>query len=205
MSFYNTPTNLPTLTDPLGVDLAIQLLQTELATELSWLEYSFGRAYLGREEQEKGKDYIYPAVYKGLGNYQDASPNDNLKSASFFVVDGDYSYSEYDINLPNKMSVPVSLIVWGDLSKLSQTFDEHFGSVLLQDILRVVRNFQEAEVDGVSDNENDVFSEFSVREENPSLFYYPYFCYRISLKLAIQEDCEANIDTALTNYKISLL
>lgn len=202
MSTYRNPTNLPTLSNPLGVDLEIQLLQAELATNLSWLEYSFGRAYLGREEQETGKDYIYPAVYKGNGNYQDGSPNDNLKSASFFVVDGDYNYADYDINEPNKMSVPVSLIIWGDLKKISPDFDEHFGSVLLQDVLRVIRNFEEVKVDGVADNENDVFSEFSIREENPSLFYYPYFCYRISLNMATQEDCGQDIDTALTAYNL---
>ena len=202
MSTYRDPSNLPTLTNPLGVDLAIQNLQIELSNQLSWLEYSFGRAYLGREEQEKGKDYIYPAVYKGNGNYQDGSPNDNLISASFFVVDGDYNYSDYEINEPNKMEVPISLIIWGDLEKISPNFDEHFGSVLLQDVLRTIRNFQEVKVRGVADNENDVFSEFSVREENPSLFYYPYFCYRIDLDMAIQEDCDTTITSALSAYNI---
>jgi predicted RNA-binding protein len=118
------------------------------------------------------------------------------------VVDGRYDYDEYDINEPNKMEVPVSLIIWGDLKKISSSFDEHFGSVLLQDVLRVVRNNESVKVRGVLDNVGDVFREFTIRDENASLFYYPYFCYRIELVMATQEDCEDDILTALSDYDI---
>ena len=202
MTAYRNPTDLPTVSFPLGVDIQIQTLQAELASELVWLGYSFGRAFIGASDQMKGKDYTYPIVYRGNGDYQDASPNDNLKSASFFIVDGDYSYDDYDINEPNKMSVPVSLIVWGDLKKISPNYDEHFGGVLLQDILRVIRNNEEVKVRSITDNASEVFKEFSSRQDVTELFYYPYFCYRISLEVATQEDCVTDISSALINYEI---
>jgi hypothetical protein len=202
MTTYKAPIDLATVSFPLGVDVQIQALQAELKSELVWLEYSFGRAFVGRSDQAKGKDYTYPMVYRGNKDYQDASPNDNLNSASFFVVDGDYSYDEYDINEPNKMSVPVSLIIWGDLKKISPDYDEHFGGILLQDVLRVIRNNEEVKVNRISDNVQEVFKEFSVRDDVSALFYYPYFCYRISLEVATQEDCELDIRTALKNYNI---
>jgi len=201
MSTYRNPSNLPLLTEPLGIDVQIQNLQQELAEQLTWLEYSFGRAFIGEDEQFKGKDYTYPMVYKGSGNYQDASPNDNLISQSFFVVSGDYQYQDYQINQPNKFTVPVALIVWGNLKRISST-DEHFGQVLLQDVLKVIRNNEEFKVTSINDNESEVYKEFSISKEPTSLFYYPYFCYRINMNLASSEECFEEIDTAKAIYNL---
>ena len=201
MTTYREPTNLPTITYPLAVDKEIQLLQTELKARLSWLEYSFGRAFLGQDEQRAG-DYVYPMVHKGNKEYKDASPNDYLKSQSFFFIDGDYDYDNYEINTANKIEVPVSLIIWGNLSKISST-PEHFGQVLLQDVLRVLREWGSVKVNRITDNEPDVFSPFSVRDEHTHLFYYPYFCYRIEMTMYTSEECGEDIDQALTDYNIT--
>lgn len=194
---YRDPKNLPLLTKPVGIDVQIQQLQSDLSN-ISWLEYSFGRAYIGEMEQ-KGKDYTYPAVYKGTKNYQDASPNDNLKSQSFFVLDGDYAYEDYQINQDNKFSVPISLIVWGRLDKISNK-DEHFGSLLLQDVIQVIKNSGEFVINKITDNDKDVFREFSVSDRSPSLFYYPYFCYRIKMTAYSSDECVTDIKSELTYY-----
>jgi hypothetical protein len=204
MTIYRQPTNLPNVTFPLGLDASIQSLQQDLATNLSWLEYSFGRAYIGSDQQVKGKDYTYPAVYKGSKNYQDASPNDNLISQSFMVVDGDYEFdNDYQINQPNLITVPVSLIIWGNLKKIAPSTDEHFGHLLLQDALSVVRDNGDFKVRRVVDNDTEVFKEFSVSKESTSLFYYPYFCYRIEMEVATTEECREDILSTLQNYLTS--
>jgi hypothetical protein len=201
MTIYRSPNELPKITYPIGVDASIQSLQEDLKDNLVWLEYSFGRAFVGGDQQSKGKDYTYPAVYKGSKNYQDASPNDNLVSQSFFLIDGDYSYEgEYDINEPNLITVPVSLIVWGNLKKIAPSTDEHFGQLLLQDILSVIRNNGDFKVKSITDNSTEVFSEFSVSKEATYLFYYPYFCYRINLDMYVREECRENILSTLQNY-----
>lgn len=198
---YKTPDNLPLLSNPLGIDQGIQDLQIELSENLQWLEYSFGRAYLGKDRQQTGRDYIYPAVYKGDANYYDASPNDNVISQSFFVLDGDYRYDDYMINQQNLFEVPVSLIIWGNLKKISDV-DEHFGQILLQQTLQVINNNEQFTVLSVVDNEPDVFSEFSDRLENSSLYYYPYFCYRIKMLLSSGEECKETIESTLETYNI---
>jgi hypothetical protein len=201
MTIYRSPNELPKISYPIGVDASIQTLQEDLKTNLVWLEYSFGRAFVGEDQQTKGKDYIYPAVYKGSKNYQDASPNDNLVSQSFFLIDGDYSFEDgYDINEPNLITVPISLIVWGNLKKIAPTVDEHFGQLLLQDVLSVVRNNGDFKVRSIVDNSTEVFGEFSVSKQATHLFYYPYFCYRINLDMYVREECREDILSTLQNY-----
>lgn len=198
---YKTPDNLPLLSYPLGIDQGIQDLQIQLSQQLPWLEYSFGRAYIGKDRQQAGRDYTYPAVYKGQSNYYDASPNDNVISQSFFVVDGDYDFANYTINDQNLFEVPVSLIIWGNLKKISE-FDEHFGHVLLQQVLSIINKNEQFTVLSVTDNETDVFREFNDRLENSELFYYPYFCYRIRMRLSSSEECDTDIEASLTNYRV---
>jgi len=201
MSIYRNPINLPLLSYPVGIDVQIQELQEELS-ELTWLQFSFGRAFIGQDEQTKGKDYTYPMVYKGNGNYQDGSPNDNVISQSFFVVNGDYRYDNYEIYQENKFTVPVSLIVWGNLKRISN-IDEHFGQLLLQDVLATIRDNQEFKVTSITDNQTEVFKEFSIRDEPTSLFYYPYFCYRIDMDLASSEECIETINQTKIIYNLS--
>jgi hypothetical protein len=198
---YRNPSHLPLLTSPLGIDRSIQELQKDLYLNCSWLQYSFGRAFIGNDKQSK-RDYQYPAVYKGQKSYQDASPNDNLMSQSFFIVDDEYTYEEYDIFSLNKPIVPVSLIIWGNLEKISPSSNEMFSQVLLQDTLRVIRDSTEWRVNKITDNHKDVFSEFSVRDSETHLFYYPYFCYRVYMETSVQEECDTDIDDAKQLYGI---
>lgn len=198
---YKQPINLPLLTAPLGVDKVIQDLQIELG-DLSWLEYSFGRAFIGRDKQQAGRDYNYPMVYSGDANYYDASPNDNVISQSFFVIDGDYNFNNYLINEQNLFTVPVSLIVWGNLKRISDV-DEHFGQVLLQQLLSIINENNEFLVQSITDNKEDVFREFTVRLDQSSLFYYPYFCYRIKMEAQVSEECITDINSALSQYSLT--
>ena len=200
---YRAPSTLSLLSTPFGVDREIQELQQELASDNSWLEYSFGRAYLGSGSSTSEKAYLYPAVYKGTKNYQDASPNDNLRSQSFFFVDSPATPADGATSLEyQKFNQDVSLIVWGSLNKvneyLSDPFgDEHFGSFLLQKLLNTIRKNDSFKIKRIYDNERDVFSEFSVRTNHPDLFYYPYFCYRIVMEVAFDQDCEEDLNSFL--------
>jgi hypothetical protein len=199
---YNQPTDTVSVSYPLSIDASIQALQQELADNLVWLEYSFGRAFNGKDEQQAGANQFYPAVYKGDSNYQDASPNDNIKSQSFFVIDGSYDYGNYDINEQNLLTVPVSLIVWGNLKRIAPSTDEHFGQLLLQDTLKVIRDNGDFKVTSIIDNDEDVYREYSISKEHTPLFYYPYFCYRIKMSLSTKEDCYEQILQGLIDYNI---
>lgn len=181
------------LTDPVGVDFEIQELQKELAP-IDWLEYSFGRAFLAVRPQTSEPNYLYPAVYVGSSDYYDASPNDELRAYSFFAVEAPSRPESYEVGEYIKFTQQVSLTLWGNLNSVN-TFlnniygDEHFGSNLLQDVLRVIRDNRSFKITSVWDNDRNVFGDYSVRNKNPKLFYHPYFCYKIIMDCTFEQEC----------------
>jgi hypothetical protein len=194
---YNNPSNLPLLSNPVGIDLPIQELQQELATFCPWIEYVFGRAWMGMKQQNSEPNYLYPAVYSGGKDYYDASPNDNIVSQSFFYIDGDHrvNSSEYEVGEYLKLSAPVSLIIWGNMEAINDAYglgynDEKYTHVLLQNVLNTIRKNRAFTINRISDNDRNVFTEFSIRTKNNRMFYYPYFCYRIKMDVAYEEECD---------------
>lgn len=191
------------LTDPVGIDREIQELQILLKGELSWLEYSYGRAFQGVKKQTSEPNYLYPAVYTGSRNYYDASPNDNIISQSFFALDQTpYRPTDYETGQYNKYYARVNLIVWGDLRKVNdalniQREDQHYSHLLLQDVLRVLRMQKSFSVNTILENERGIFDGYGIRSMNPKLFYFPYFCFKISLNGAFEDECDEDIITAL--------
>lgn len=182
------------LTNPLGIDFEVQTLQVELAEQLIWLEHSFGRAFLGTKKQTTEGNYTYPAVYVGDRNYYDASPNDKIISQSFFDYDANFKPVDYQVGEYNKYVGRVNLIVWGNLNKVNlqldeQFGDEHFGHNLLLDTLRVIRSNRSFKVVNFTESERGVFDTYSVRSKNPSLFYHPYFCFKITLDVVFEDEC----------------
>jgi hypothetical protein len=182
------------LSNPVGVDFEIQELQRELNDSINWVDNAFGRAYLAVRPQSSEPNYLYPAVYVGQKDYFDASPDDSMVAFSFFAVDGTAKPDNYEVGEFIKFTQPVSLILWGSLEgvnkKLDNVFgDEHFGSELLQDYLRVIKQNRSFKVTGIWDNDRNVFSDYSARNKNPKLFYYPYFCYKINMECTFEQEC----------------
>jgi hypothetical protein len=201
---YNDPSNLPLLSDPIGIDLPIQELQEQLAENCPWIKYVFGRAWMGMKQQNSEPNYLYPAVYAGHFDYYDASPNDNIVSQSFFMVDGDHrvNTSEYEVGEYLKLTAPVSLIIWGNMDAINETYglgygDEKYTHILLQNVLNTIRKNRAFTINRISDNDRSVFTEFSIRTKNNKMFYYPYFCYRIKMDVAYEEECDVTINDKL--------
>lgn len=194
---YANPSDTPLLTNPVGVDSIIQNLQTQLKGQLDWLQKSFGRAYVGRQERSKGKLYIFPALYVGDKEVYDGSPNDNLTSYSFFEVEGQYRSVQpesYGIGGTNNYEANVSLVVWGNLLKVNSLLttpysDQNFSHNLLQDVLVVIRKNYDFRVEAIEDNLYSVFDPYTCRTEYPTFFYYPYFCFKIKMTGTFTEEC----------------
>lgn len=205
MTTYKDPI-VPLLSDPVGIDLEIQLIQQTLSENLPWLEYVFGRARQGVKKQTSEPNYLYPAVYTGKRNYQDASPNDNLTSQSFFILEPQpfRVTNGYDVGEYNKYTGRVSLVVWGNLSKVNSLIsnpypDEHFGHILLQDTLSALRKTRNFRVTTIMEDERGIFDMFGIRSTNPKLFYHPYFCFKITGDVAFEDECDETIQDRLYN------
>lgn len=203
MTVYRDPI-VPLLSDPVGIDLEIQIIQESLMENLVWLTNIYGRARQGRKSQTGEPNYLYPMVYTGGINYYDASPNDNITSQSFFINEtAPYRVTNgYDTGEHNKYTAEISLIVWGNLDKVNDLIanpypDEHFGHILLQDTLRVLRKTRNFKVQSIMEDERGIFDMFGVRSNNPKLFYHPYFCFKITGKVAFDDECDENIECRL--------
>lgn len=194
---YSNPPDLPLLTNPVGLDAALQPLQAELKDKLVWLQKSFGRAYVGRTQRTQSSLYLYPAIYIGDSEVYDASPNDNLTSYSFFEVEGQYrpdNYESYGGGGTNNYESPVSLVVWGDLLKVNQLLttpytDQNFSHNLLVETLKVIRENYDFKITGIEDNLYTVFEPYTCRQDDPTFYYYPYFCFKIRMEVAWREEC----------------
>lgn len=205
MTTYKDPI-VPLLSDPVGIDLEIQLIQQTLSQNLGWLTNVYGRARQGQKNQTSEPNYLYPMVYTGQRNYHDASPNDNITSQSFFIVESQpYKVTDnYDVGEFNKYTGRVSLIVWGNLNKVNNLIanpfpDEHFGHILLQDTLSALRKTRNFTITNILEDERGIFDMFGVRSSNPKLFYHPYFCFKITGDVAFEDECDEVINDRLYN------
>lgn len=208
MTTYKSP-SVPLLSDPVGLDLEIQLIQQTLSENLTWLTNVYGRARQGQKKQTGEPNYLYPMVYIGNRNYYDASPNDNLTSQSFFIVETQpYTVTNgYDVGEHNKYTAEVALIVWGNLNKVNSLIanpypDEHFGHILLQDTLSALRKTRNFKVSRILEDERGIFDMFGVRSSNHKLFYHPYFCFKITGDVAFEDECDEAINDRLYNQSI---
>ena len=204
---YSDPSDLPLLTNPVGVDAPIQELQIELKDNLPWLQKSFGRAYIGRTLRSNGKLYQYPAIYIGEREVYDASPNDNLTAYSFFEVEGAYNSQDYEnsgVSGTNNYEASVSLVIWGNLEKINESLeipftDQNFSQNLLQDILITIRKNYDFRVETIHDNLYSVFEPYTCRTDDPTMFYYPYFCFKIKMDTVWREDCLSTLIIIASN------
>lgn len=185
--------SVPTITNPIGIDAAIQRLQVFLGT-LAWIEKSFGRAW-SIPVEVLGKKTVEPMVYQGTKEYYPVLPNDALKAYSFFRVIGSRNTEEYAANLNTGgayiFNDPVDLIVWGDLKAIDPSKDYVFKEELIRDVMNKLNLDTNVQVVRVWDDKiEDVFRGYNLEGTNRGLLMYPYTAFRIEMNLKYQFKCD---------------
>jgi hypothetical protein len=84
MSLKRIPA-VPINDEPVFIDAAIGQVQTILKSKLSWLDYSFGRAQKLVTKKDN-KDYFYPGVHYGYGDYVNVFPDNELGNYVHYFV-----------------------------------------------------------------------------------------------------------------------
>jgi hypothetical protein len=136
--------NVPLLTAPINLDAVIQRIQKELKKRLEWLEYSFGRATVGRRvDVATGKELIYPQVYDGAGGYISAEPSDLYAAQSFVQLGGPEVSSDYEKMQYNIYEAPLEIVFLFDLDLITQNLpkyelDYRYTEVLKAEIKRAL-------------------------------------------------------------------
>lgn len=176
---------LITKTSPVGIDVAIQNLQTYLHKKLvtAWPLISendpsyecYGRCY--RNKKDSG--YI-AEVYTGSNEYKEVYWNDSLKAISFFGISGK---TEFDTQ--NKADV--HLVFFVDLAKLKPAVRHRADEEIRNEIQRFFGNsllgFSFQSIELWLDN---VLREYPGSRRDERLLavdMQPVHCFRINLKL----------------------
>ena len=182
--------SVPTLANPIDLDLAIQTLQIDLGNKLSWLEKSFGRAR-SHPSTIVGMTKTEPKVYQGSSEYYPVLPNDALQAYSFFRVPADRRPEDYSANSPALFEVSrVDYIAWGNLQQIDRTKDEIFTDELLNDARWVLNFSPDVTILRTFDERpEDIFRGYTLEPNHRDLLMYPYFAFRIEMDLRYTINC----------------
>lgn len=184
--------NVPTLTNPVGIDLAISQIQGLLASDLNWLEKSFGRAW-NMPSQSGGVKTFEPKVYQGNSEYYPVLANDALKSYSFWRVNGARNINDYSpLNNHGEFMLtdPVDLIVWFNMNRIDKTKNYIFKEELLKEVLGVLDGNPNINVLRIwDDRADDVFRGYTLNEHHRDLLMYPFGAFRIETNLRYSFQC----------------
>jgi hypothetical protein len=179
---YKVP-NVPLIVDPVGIDAEIQAIQLILASGLTWLEHSFGRAYTGAEMRDKRK-YYYPEVYQGSKEYLSVLPNDNFRSQSFFIVSDPEEVADYLHYTPNtSFAFKVSIVFWYNLDQIKKyegyIYQHRFTEELKRDILGVLKGVSSFVPERMFETPEEIYKGYSLDHVKEQTLKHPFGGLRI--------------------------
>src|SRR5512133_2846219 len=193
---YAVPIN-PTSLTLKGLDSRIQSLQTELATDLSWLEKSFGLADRIVETREE-KEYIYPAVFESnVADPIQMFPSDSWKSFCFWTkkeISKMNDTSEEPGRRNPVLTYDVSCIFYMDIRRIdnSLTYKET-KSKITEDIFHF---FDHAKYKGIlqmtqfiEDDITKIWDGYSIDQVDNRFKIYPKWACRLDFQMQFRYGC----------------
>lgn len=178
------------LDNPYYIYKAVQLIQQDFNTNITWLENRcFGIALRGVNNENK----YYPQIYDPTtGDNADIRPDVDVDSYAFFEADfiklGDDSENGiYD-------NVPLSVTFWGNLLKIDSTKKYDYTGELQQEVVNILEQStglrEAAENIEIFINPEDVYAKYSdLQEVNTQFLMRPYTYFKINFTLKIKGGC----------------
>lgn len=180
--------------DPVLLDKEIAAIQAKLAT-LSWLEFSFGRAFK-QFKLVDGAKVSFPAIFQELDkDYYNAFPNDHLKSYSFVFVDPSL-VTEWNVKRIHMIEHSVSIIVFFDLQEIDTALNYRFTEKLKEDVIFVLSDLapKSLEINNITDDIEEVFNDFSVSEIKSEFLELRFGAFKFDCTLFYKNDnCALNV------------
>ena len=183
---YKNPA-IPTIVNPVGIDTVIQNIQVNLASGLTWLEKSFGRAWLHQEKQPDGKVVKLPKCYSGTGEYINVLPNDNLKAQSFIAVrDKEKNDGISPSRLGASKTRDLSIIFWGNLKKINGAKTYIFTEELKREVEKIIIGLEYIlSINGYWDERAEIiFADYTLMDANTQYLMHPYFAMRFDITVS---------------------
>lgn len=191
----------PIITDPVGVDAICQSIQLQLAIDLDWIEKSYGKALVIRDnriEDGVSTDYVIPKVYKGGREFIPIEPDDSVTAFSFLyetigapeISQGSFYKSQTNLNL----------VVFANTERISEVSEDYlFIEVLkeqvkeslyrndsvrlsiLEDTLQVFKHF------------DDTWTDFDINNGQNKWLKHNYATFRINFDVSYEFNCPVTI------------
>lgn len=186
---------IPLISNPVGLDAAIQRLQLALGVNLPWLTYSFGRATSGRSKgpAKEDKIRIAPEVYMGDGRYEVVEPNNHWAAHSFIQVAAPEEPVDFKPGKVNSYSTRLELVVLFDLeqvkAKMGYTYSHRFTEELKQEIKGVLRRLPKHQVITIHETPTEVFRGYTYDHHEHQTFRHPEGGFKFVLDVSYSETC----------------
>ncbi len=165
---YKTPIEI-IINNPRLADKAAQEIQIVLRDNLTWLETSFGRARVGKD-QRGGNDITYPETQQTFGtDYINCFPNDNVLAKSYILIQNDSVETLAEgVNLVNWTADCSIVFFIRKMNDIDTSYGANIEQVLREEIQNVLLiNAQSFTMSGFSDEIEDAYAEFSVDSLDP--------------------------------------
>ena len=171
-------------------DTVISDINSCMATELTWLTNTFGRARKIVKVID-GKEYRIPAVYIGSGNYREMLPDSMLGNYSFFWIPDTQT-----LDARSRSSVRIktnfSLIIWYDIRTI---FADSNNTEAVKSQILTVLNTRLCIKSGsvmltkISESAENIYREFTTTEASNQYMMFPFCGIRIDGEMTKTQDC----------------
>ena len=183
---------VPKPATPAFTDKIIVQVQDTLKAKLPWLDYSFGQSQRLVTTKDK-KDYFYPGVHIGRGDYLNVLPDQNLGNYSFFILE-DPQNVDFRAHTTNNVKLKYSLVFWFNLDKVFPGLIDRNTEALKAQILKILNRelfltFGRIDVRSIYEQAENIYKGYSLKEVDSQYLMQPYGGFRFEGEMLFMEDC----------------
>lgn len=189
-------TQVPIKTNPKLFDLAVSKLQTLLANNLPWLDYSFGICEK-LTDIKNGQKFTSANLYIGKNKYKQIMPCSELGNFSFFMLKDPQEVVSKDKRL---IKSGFSFILWYDVRETPIGTDERDREavkVLVLNVLGRNETCSWVSLKKIYERPENIFADFTYDFTNNQYLMSPYAGLRIDGEMIVRVPCgigDYNID-----------
>lgn len=192
-------TNAPVIQNPIMLDRVIGNIQNGLVDNIPWLDAAFGRSQR-LTKMMNGKRIITPNVYcggwrgHGPDDYIEVSPDSKIGNFSFFEIEDPQTIDATP--WIRRITAPFGLIVWFDLKRVYNQYDNRNTEFLKAQILRVLNGRGgwhlpdgRMVINRIYERAENIYRGYTLSEIDNQFLMHPFAGFRFDGILEFDELC----------------
>ena len=192
-------TNAPVIQNPIMLDRVIGNIQNGLVDNIPWLDAAFGRSQR-LTKMMNGKRIVTPNVYcggwrgHGPDDYIEVSPDSKIGNFSFFEIEDPQTIDA--TTWIRQITAPFGLIVWFDLKRVYNQYDNRNTEFLKAQILRVLHGRGgwhlpdgRMVINRIYERAENIYRGYTLSEIDNQFLMHPFAGFRFDGILEFDELC----------------